>query len=960
LKKTLIIIFFFLTTAELWSQEPYSISINQTNGLNTNAVYDIYQSQKGFIWFATDIGLIKYDGVSFKTITSPELTSRAGSCIREDKYGRIWYENFDGFIYYVKDEIVKKFKVTETVNYIPYAIFNDYILIIQKNSIIAYDLKTFKKIKSFDIQDLTPEDGCQDEDNFYFISRHKLFKIDKNLTISIRDIKQFFSNTRLVFAANKKIALVSKFNEYKSLIDFGFSSKHFNKINLFEPKIIRGLNFIDNTFWIYSSNGIYTYENNKLKNWYFKEKNVSSVLKDKQGNFWIGTTNEGVFFVPNIQNKLYPFPNFNPNTIVKYKGQLLIASSRGNIYQYNKKLKNEKLVFNNTDLAEIYFSYLDTNNNNYFFSSKGCFIVPKLNFNQTDNIDLAVKDVVRLDQNYYAISTTGSNGIYKSPTFNSNFKSIWDDLYQQNKSLVLATFAPIAGLNNRGRSVTYNPSDSSIYFATNLGLFKVKTNSIQRIDLKKNPFYSSKLIVIDHRIFALSTTGDLFEIVNKNNFKPLNSFLRLKPEAIKLFKEIDSELYIISNNQIIVFNPKTNTYKTIDLNIESLIINDLMKDKDHLILLIENGILKIPLKGKTANSAFATLEINYLSVDNEVFKETELPPLEYDQNNITLNYSILDFGNSKPSPNYYKVNEEPWRLLNPKVNDIQFSSLSPGRYTIKFKNANREYDKSTYFRIKQPFWFTWWFILIAIGIFGAIIYLYNQWRISILSKQIILLEEKVELEQNLGKSILTSIKSQMNPHFFYNALNTIQAYIFSNDKKNASFYLGKFSKLTRMILEMSEKESIPLEEEIRALNLYLDLEKMRFDDDFNYHIKIDDEIDLDMVKIPSMLIQPYVENAIKHGLLHKNGNKELQININLTNKVLEVSVSDNGVGRKYAESLKTYKSNNHQSFSTEANLKRLTILNKYSSKKVAVIIKDKVADNLQPLGTTITLYIPTN
>ncbi len=960
MKKITLLFTFCLFAINLQAQEPFSVAINQANGLQTNAVYNIFQSEKGFIWFATEIGLIKYDGVSFKTITSPELTSRAGSCIKEDKYGRIWYENFDGFIYYVKDEKIKKFEGIQTVNYIPYAILENHILVIQKNSVVAYNLKTFKKIKSFSIQNLTPEDGYQNGDNFYFISNNNLFKIDKNLKISSIDISQYKSKIKLVFAHDKKIAIVSKFNENKSLVHFDFSSKRFDRLNLVEPKIIRGLNFIDDKFWVYSSNGIYIYKNNKLQNQYFREKNISCVLKDKQGNFWVGSTNEGAFFVPNIQNNLYPFPNFNPNRIVKCQNDLYVSSSRGRIYQYNTNLEKPKLVFNKADLAEIYFNYLDTINNNYFFSSKGCFIIPNLNFSNTQNIDLAVKDVIRLDQNYYAISSTLANGVLKSPTFNPKYKSIWDNLFNQNKTSPEAKFAPLAGLNYRGRSVTYNPSDSSVYFSTNLGLFKVKPKETQRIDIKNNRFYSSKLMVIDKRIFTLSTTGDLFEIVNKNNFKPLNRILKLNPEAIKLVKEFDSELYIVSSNQINVYNIRTKTNKIIDLNIKSLIINDLLKDRDHLILLIENGILKVPLERKVANSAFPKLEINFLNVDNKVYKQTEIPTLEYNQNDITLNYSILDFGNSKPSQNFYKVNNEPWKLLNPKVNDIQFSSLSPGKYTIKFKNANREYNKVAYFRIKQPFWFTWWFVLIVIGVLGSIIYLYNKWRISILSKQIVLLKEKVELEQNLGKSILTSIKAQMNPHFFYNALNTIQAYIFSNDKKNASFYLGKFSKLTRMILEMSEKESITLEEEIRALNLYLDLEKMRFETDFSYKLIVNENIDLDLVKIPSMLVQPYVENAIKHGLLHKGGDKILTINFVIKNNILEIKIDDNGVGRKYAQAVNTHNYVNHQSFATEANQKRLAILNKYNGKKVAVSVKDKIDNEERPTGTLVTLSIPIN
>jgi LytS/YehU family sensor histidine kinase len=135
-----------------------------------------------------------------------------------------------------------------------------------------------------------------------------------------------------------------------------------------------------------------------------------------------------------------------------------------------------------------------------------------------------------------------------------------------------------------------------------------------------------------------------------------------------------------------------------------------------------------------------------------------------------------------------------------------------------------------------------------------------------------LMEEKFELEKELNRSVLTSIKSQLNPHFFYNALNTIQSFVYMDDRKNASNYLGRFSKLTRTILEMSEKETISLKEEIEALTLYLELEKMRFEDSFSFEMNYQG-VDAELENIPPMLIQPYVENAVKHGLLHKKGNK---------------------------------------------------------------------------------------
>ncbi|HEY8365573.1 MAG TPA: histidine kinase, partial [Bacteroidia bacterium] len=207
-------------------------------------------------------------------------------------------------------------------------------------------------------------------------------------------------------------------------------------------------------------------------------------------------------------------------------------------------------------------------------------------------------------------------------------------------------------------------------------------------------------------------------------------------------------------------------------------------------------------------------------------------------------------------------------------------------------------------------------------------------------------------------SILASCKSQMNPHFFYNALNTIQAYIFVNDKKKASNYLSKFSKLTRLILEMSERENISLREELEALKLYLDLEKMRFSDSFEYEIKVSSDIVQDSVEFPPMLLQPYVENAVKHGLLHKQGEKSINIKFARKEDILIVEIEDNGIGRKRSAELNAIKNKKHQSFSTQANEKRLEILNEGRKAKIAVEYVDKLSNEGNPLGTLVRLYIP--
>lgn len=243
-------------------------------------------------------------------------------------------------------------------------------------------------------------------------------------------------------------------------------------------------------------------------------------------------------------------------------------------------------------------------------------------------------------------------------------------------------------------------------------------------------------------------------------------------------------------------------------------------------------------------------------------------------------------------------------------------------------------------------------------------FIYYRWQLNILRNKNKLLEdknnllqEKIQLESNLNKSVLKTIKAQMNPHFFYNALNTIQAYIFTNDKTKANNYLAKFSKLTRVILEQSEKESISLGDEIESLTLYLELEKMRFNADFEYSIELKTVTHKDSIEFPPMLIQPYIENAIKHGLLHKEDDKRLTILFEEKNTHLIITIDDNGIGRKRAQELNKIKNEKYQSFSTQANEKRLEILNEQND-KIAVKVIDKIDETGKAIGTKVILTIP--
>jgi two-component system, LytTR family, sensor kinase len=261
-----------------------------------------------------------------------------------------------------------------------------------------------------------------------------------------------------------------------------------------------------------------------------------------------------------------------------------------------------------------------------------------------------------------------------------------------------------------------------------------------------------------------------------------------------------------------------------------------------------------------------------------------------------------------------------------------------------------------------------WGFFIGLGIvFFLIAFLIvYRYRIGQLQLESQLLKERNEYHLNeikqrnsLSQATLTALISQMNPHFIFNALNTIQSYIYTNDKKSASYYLGRFSELTRKILDDSNKEMISLDEEIALFNLYIDIEKARFGDLLKVDIQIDPNLDREDIFFPPMLVQPHVENAIKHGLLHKTGEKILQISIDYTNNKanLKIVIDDNGIGRAKSMAINKQKSG-HQSFATTASQQRINLINNVLGKKIDLNIIDKVDNDSRPAGTMVIITIP--
>lgn len=207
---------------------------------------------------------------------------------------------------------------------------------------------------------------------------------------------------------------------------------------------------------------------------------------------------------------------------------------------------------------------------------------------------------------------------------------------------------------------------------------------------------------------------------------------------------------------------------------------------------------------------------------------------------------------------------------------------------------------------------------------------------------------------------MSALRSQMNPHFIFNCLNSIKLYTTQNDTVAASEYLTKFSKLIRLVLENSRNERITLSSELAALELYIEMEAMRFKEKLSYSFVVEENVEMDYIEIPPLLLQPYVENAIWHGLMAKEDGGRIDIRVAMTQNgsLLSINIKDNGIGRAAATALNNKIASKHRSYGMKATTERIALINQIYKTGASVLVQDLVNEQGLAAGTQVTIEIP--
>ncbi|MFN8393100.1 MAG: histidine kinase [Bacteroidia bacterium] len=500
-----------------------------------------------------------------------------------------------------------------------------------------------------------------------------------------------------------------------------------------------------------------------------------------------------------------------------------------------------------------------------------------------------------------------------------------------------------------------------VYWGFNDGLFVRRDTGYQAVLADGRPIIAYALAPTVDGIWAATLTQGLVLCRDGKVVRVMDERQGLPDQAIRTLIAHDSLLIFGTDQFLCRLDLTTNALGKISRSsgFNPTDINQMTVAGERIWVGTTTGIVYLPLDfGEEDGVPAPPVRIGKVQVGDKEWplgEDLDLPaghaPLHVTFEGVSFN-SRGGFSFSYRIPSM----DSTWLTTSAAANEVIFTALPAGEHELEVVTVDeqgRRSDRPAVLRfwVASPVFLRPWFIilmaLILVGITIGIV----QWRNQIQRR-------KDRLQYAMVASQLTALKAQMNPHFLFNSLNSIQDLVLSKDIRNSNLYLSKFSTLMRRVLSASGQDWVTIGDEVEMLQLYLELEQLRFGDDFSFEVRVDGSEDATEAQIPTMVLQPFVENAIKHGLLHKRGSKRLDVRFEVSESGAVVSITDNGVGRKRSAEIKARSSKPiHQSFSTSATNKRLDLIRQMHGPNVSLNIED-LEENGEAAGTRVVLRLP--
>lgn len=911
------------------------------DGLLDNQINSIFNDCKGNLWFGTNGGVTMYNGYEFVNLKfKAELTENSVLSITEDRLGNIWFAtDGGGVVYYDKSEL----------HYItlPNGANNNYVRHIIPDKQGKLWLATRNGVSSIDVD---------------FNIKDEIPNI--NATQVAIDNGEIWCST-----FGDGMLILSEDSILKISSENGLISNH---IRAFTKRS-------DGSFWFVAKNGISKYYKGRFKNFTtkdgLKDNNIKCVIEEKEGNLFFGSDGGGLIKFTNEDFVCYTQKDAIGSNVV----MSIIEDQNKNIWlsTYGDGVG----VFT----SKGYFLYKDNDglaNNTVWcsmLSSKPSIWVGTSNgISEFDGNKFITYDTKNgLDANkVYALQEDAKGNIWIGT--------------KEGVSLLDVTTKNIInlGIARNIRSI-YIENENYIWFCSSDGLVKynVQTRNFKSFTKEDGLPDESIMNIIkdDENRYWIGTTNGL-AILQNDQFIKLQIPGNFASNNIN-FLELDeyNNLWIGTNFGLYQLNIKNKSeflntdfirYSNLD-GLKSLECNQnasYIDSENNLWFGTSYGLMKHQLKPAYVSASLPKVllkdirlffeKYNFKNYSNGKIENTVLPNdlvLPYNKNHLTFDFVGIYHTNPDKVKYRFKLDgfDENWQPLTTS-NFVTYSNIPSGDFTFllsattDLKNWSKPVSFS--FSVNPPFWFTWWFFLLVILFISAIFYL-----ISLRRKKNRAAKRETQLIVDKSKMLALeqqALNASMNRHFIFNALNSIQFYINRQDKMAANKYLSSFAKLVRKNLDSSLVNEIYLDDEIERISLYLKLEQMRFQDKFSYQLDIDENIEPQSIKIPSMLLQPFIENSIWHGILPANEHGNIKVTINKDDDKLIINVIDDGIGIDVSLAQKKDKSQHHDSKGMELTKDRIKLVSKISNKDCAIKGPYQVYNNKKEVsGTEVSIIL---
>ncbi len=946
------------------------------NGLPSSECYCVMQDSRHYLWIATDAGVVKYDGYKFISYNSNKgLPDNTVFKIHEDNYGKIWFSTYSGKLAY-------------------YSYTTDSVYSIPANDKLIKDVKVF------------PTDFCFDNKDTLWLSMQldgyvkiipPLYK--KFIKYSIPEVNYFIkevSGNRFIYGVDCRAKPVDSISFCFGTLNYGFIKKPYNKKTVAYAGRISATKLNSNTYLFSNGNALFKVSNEKVEELIHirsqHANNINSVSKDSKGNVWLSTSSNGVLLFDNFSL------NHEPK---KFLQNDIVTSAFEDIdHGYWFTTTNNGLNY----IPALNFNYYNTScglssNKVYAFTILNDKLYCVVSDSKLNILDLKTKKItIKTNCLYTNASITSHDNllIYNSPAstqientslnkiipVESPFKGVLHLKkiigYNQDSILGCSLYDLfLINKRNGGTTLRYTlPSRISCIYLHKKQIFVGTKQGLYKIENNRTIYLADSTPALGNRIEDITSIGDHLFIATKGvgvicykNGKILHQFNEANGLASNICKCIikgnEKNIWVGTNrgiSHIKLNNEGGFVCNTINLSngLISNEINQLMEYKQQLFFGTNNGIGSFYIKDAFDKQKNIPIYIENFLINNKKFDHAKAYRLNYNQNFIKIHYKGVYLKNEGDITYKYKLEGLDTNWTYSKNTFVQYTTLPSGNYkfivfAINSNNVLSSTPAVIKFCINKPFWKTWWFIGSMTCLFFLLAFLLYQNRVYQIGQRE---KQKTIFNTQLAESELRALRAQMNPHFIFNAINSIQNFVLKNDSRSAHKYLTKFARLIRSVLENSKHELVLLSSEIESLELYIELELLRASFSFDYEIILTNELNADHYRIPPMILQPYVENAILHGLLPLQERRgKLTITFSKKDKnILHCIIDDNGIGREKAMDIKTKKELSRKSLGMEVTQERIEILNSQNKLFTSVNVIDKIENN-KPVGTSIEISI---